>query len=182
LPPAPGAKDDRLFFANRGLEPIYRPERVLAQFAALAGEDARLVVANDGSQRAALQAQATALGLADRVDFFGRLGAEEQARWYARARWYLSLPASDSVSVSVIEAMAHGCVPIVSDLPANRELIEDRVNGLVVPEGALLPRELMLGFLRRADAAAAHNRHWVETHALFPPAVAAFVGRLATLR
>jgi glycosyltransferase involved in cell wall biosynthesis len=182
MPAAPGPKDDTLFFANRGLEPIYRPERVLAQFAALASEDGRLVVANDGSLRPGLERQAAALGLAERVRFVGRLGVEEQARWYAHARWYLSLPASDSVSVSVLEAMAHGCVPIVSDLPANRELIEDRVNGLVVPGVALLPREVMLGFLRQADAAAARNRRWVQEHALFEPAVARFVARLGELR
>ncbi len=182
MPPAPGPKDDGLFFANRGLEPIYRPERVLAQFAALAGEDGRLVVANDGSLRAALEQQAAALQLGGRIRFVGRLGAEEQARWYAQARWYLSLPQSDSVSVSVIEALAHGCVPIVSDLPANRELVEDRVSGLVVPDGALLPREVALGFLPQADAAAERNRRWVQAHALFGPAVAGFVERLGALR
>jgi L-malate glycosyltransferase len=181
LPPAAGAKDDALFFANRGLEPVYRPERVLAQFAALAGDGGQLVVANDGSLRGALQQQAAALGLADRIRFVGRLAAGEQAHWYGRARWYLSLPASDSVSVSVIEAMAHGCVPIVSDLPANRELVEDRETGLVVPDGTLLPRDLVLGFLRQADAAAARNRRWVQEHALFAPAVARFVARLREL-
>jgi L-malate glycosyltransferase len=83
-----------------------------------------LVVANDGSLRGALQAQAAALGLADRVVFVGRLDAGTQAGWYDRAQWYLSLPQSDSVAVSVLEAMAHGCIPILSDLPANRELVD----------------------------------------------------------
>lgn len=181
MPPAPPAKDDELFFANRGLEPIYRPERVLAQFAALAGERGRLVVANDGSQRAALQQQAVAMGLGDRVQFVGRLGAEAQARQYADARWYLSLPESDSVSVSVLEAMAHGCIPIVSDLPANRELVQDGVNGLVVPEARLLDTTALRDFAPRAGEAAAHNRRWVEQHALFPPAVERFVARLVAL-
>jgi glycosyltransferase involved in cell wall biosynthesis len=181
LPPAPAAKDDALFFANRGLAPIYRPERVLAQFAALAGERGRLVVANDGSQRAALEVQAASHGLGERVQFVGRLGADEQARWYAAARWYLSLPESDSVSVSVLEAMAHGCIPIVSDLPANRELVQDGVNGLVVPGAHLLDAAALHDFAPRADAAAAQNRIWVEQHALFPPAVARFVARLVAL-
>jgi len=181
LPPQPPAKDDALFFANRGLEPIYRPERVLAQFAALAGERGRLVVANDGSQRGALQAQVVAMGLAGRVQFVGRLPADEQARWYAAARWYLSLPQSDSVSVSVLEAMAHGCVPIVSDLPANRELVQHGVNGLVVSEAQLLDAAVLNDFLPCADAAAARNRQWVEQHALFPPAVERFVARLVAL-
>ena len=123
MPAAPGLKDEQQFFANRGLEPIYAPERVLEQFVALAGSEGRLVMANEGSLRPALEQQALALGVADRVQFVGRLDADDQAAAYARARWYLSLPSSDSVSVSVLEAMAHGCVPILSDLPANRELV-----------------------------------------------------------
>ena len=178
MPPLPGPKDEWHFFANRGLEPIYAPHRVLAQFAALAGAQGRLVMANEGSLQPALVRQAEALGLADRVDFVGRLDATAQSAAYARARWYLSLPGSDSVSVSVLEAMAHGCVPILSDLPANRELVQDGVNGLIVPATGLLPRAAVVAFAARADSAAAHNRQWVQEHALFAPCVAAFVARL----
>ena len=62
----------------------------------------------------------------------GLLDAATQAEWYDRARWYLSLPESDSVAVSVLEAMAHGMLPLLSDLPANRELVRDGDNGLIV--------------------------------------------------
>lgn len=181
LPPAPGAKDDQLFFANRGLEPLYQPERVLVQFARLAGEEGRLVVANDGSLRRALEQQAAAMGLADRVRFVGRLAADEQSQWYVRARWYLSLPESDSVAVSVLEAMAHGCVPILSDLPANRELVRDGDNGLIVPESGLLEPAALHKLLPRADAVAQANRRWVQQHALFAPCVQAFWARLQAL-
>jgi len=184
LPPAPGAKDDGLFFANRGLEAIYRPQRVLERFAEVARvwPQARLVVANDGALRARLEAEASALGLAERVRFVGRLPADEQARWYDAARWYLSLPESDSVAVSVLEAMAHGCVPLLSDLPANRELVRDGENGLIVADdGApLLPR---LEALRaRAEALAESNRRWVAGHALFPQSVDRFLARLEALQ
>ncbi len=181
LPPPPGPKDDTLFFANRGLEPIYAPQRVLAQFAGLAGAHGQLVVANDGSLRDALRQQAAALGLADRVRFVGRLDAAAQAAWYDRARWYLSLPTSDSVSVSVLEAMAHGCVPILSDLPANRELVRHGDNGLIVPPGGLLGPADLDAALARADCSAADNRAWVQRHALFAPCVQVFVERLAAL-
>lgn len=184
LPPAATqAKDDALFFANRGLEAIYRPQRVLEVFAevARAWPQARLVVANDGSLRAALEARAAAPDLAGRVQFVGRIAPDPLARWYDSARWYLSLPQSDSVAVSVLEAMAHGCVPLLSDLPANRELVRDGENGLIVAEGeSLAPR---LEALRpRADALAEANRRWVAEHALFPPAVDRFVARLTALQ
>ena len=181
MPAAPAAKDDTLFFANRGLEPLYQPERVLRQFAAVAGEQGQLVVANDGSLRAAMEQQVRTLGLQHRVRFVGRLDAQTQAAHYARARWYLSLPASDSVAVSVLEAMAHGCVPLLSDLPANRELVHDGVNGLIVPDGGLLSAAQLAAFLPQADELAARNRRWVQQHALFAPCVQAFVARLRAL-
>jgi glycosyltransferase involved in cell wall biosynthesis len=181
LPAAPAHKEPRLFFANRGLEDIYDPQRVLALFAGIARDwpDARLVVANSGSLRDALQQQAVDLGLAQCVEFVGRLDAAAQSAFYARARWYVSVPRSDSVSVSVLEAMGHGCIPLLSDLPANRELVRDGVNGLVVPDGQIA---LPLAALEHLEAGAAGiavaNRDWVGAHALFGPCVEAFVARL----
>jgi glycosyltransferase involved in cell wall biosynthesis len=181
LPVAPAAKEPRLFFANRGLEDIYDPRRVLTLFASVAAAwpDARLVVANSGSMSDALRGQAAGLGLADRVEFVGRLDAATQSAFYARARWYLSVPRSDSVSVSVLEAMAHGCIPLLSDLPANRELVRDSANGLIVAAGqsALSPAALER-LAADAAAIAAANRDWVGANALFGPCVDAFVARL----
>ena len=176
MPAEPGAKDDGLFYANRGLETIYAPQRVLDVFGALDWPDKRLVVANDGSLRAALERAALA-----NVRFVGRLDADAQAGWYARARWYLSLPTSDSVSVSVIEAMAQGWIPILSDLPANRELVRDGDNGIILADGQGLEPARLRTLLARGDAIAAANRAWVREHALFAPCVRSFMERLMAL-
>jgi L-malate glycosyltransferase len=181
LPDASTSKEPRLFFANRGLEDIYDPQRMLTLFAGVAAAwpDARLVVANSGALRDALERQAGELGLADRIEFVGRLDAATQSAFYARARWYVSVPRSDSVSVSVLEAMAHGCVPLLSDLPANRELVHNGRNGLIVPDGqAALDVAALERLQADADAIAATNRDWVAAHALFGPCVDAFVARL----
>ena len=181
LPAAPARKEPRLFFANRGLEEIYDPQRVLGLFAGIAAgwPDARLVVANSGSLRDALQQQAVERGLAHRIEFVGRLDADTQSAFYARARWYLSVPRSDSVSVSVLEAMGHGCIPLLSDLPANRELVRDGANGLILPDALHALSAPALDRLEaRASEIAAANRDWVGAHALFEPCVAAFVARL----
>ena len=204
LPKQNVRKQPWLFYANRGLEPIYRPHRVIEVFAAIAAQqpEARLVVANDGSLRGALEEQVRALGLAERVEFTGRLDATSQGRRYAPARWFLSLPESDSVSVSVLEAMAHECLPLLSDLPANHELLgtagslalgqPDTLlgrHGLILKDdedlGALPDRLRMLvgqadvaGQAVDADRLGAANRAWVAAHAMFGPAVARFVDRL----
>lgn len=184
LPELPRDKDDRLFFANRGLEPVYAPQRVIDAFASIAAAwpQSRLVVANEGSLLGTLRKRVAELGLQDLVRFTGRLDADEQAHWYARARWYLSLPASDSVSVSVIEAMAQGCVPLLSDLPANRELVRSGDNGLIVADGAVPAIDALRALLDRADAIAAANHDWVRGHAMFGPHVERFVARLLELQ
>ena len=185
LPRQAAKKEPWLFFANRGLEPIYRPERVLEAFAAVVAQqpEARLALANDGSLRPALQQHVQALGLEGRVEFLGRLDARTQAGWYARARWYLSLPASDSVSVSVLEAMAHECLPLLSDLPANHELLGPQAGqGLILADGGLAGLHAqLLALAPQAGQAGAHNRAWVAQHGLFAPAVQGFVQRLKEL-
>jgi glycosyltransferase involved in cell wall biosynthesis len=119
------------------------------------------------------------------VEFAGHLSAEAQSAWYARAQWWVSLPQSDSVAVSLLEAMAHGCIPLLSDLPANREWVRDGENGLIVvdaesPDAPLEPAALdaMLG---KADSIAADNRAQVARDGLFAPAVARFLARLQEL-
>ena len=187
LPPladALHAKQPQLFFANRGLEPIYAPQRVIDAFAAIARAwpQAELVVANDGSLRGALQAQVRAAGLESRVRFAGRLDAQAQAACYSAARWYISLPESDSVSVSVLEAMVHGCIPLLSDLPANRELVRSGDNGLIVAAGRLPAPADLDALAARTGAIARANHDWVAAHAMFAPAVERFVARLHALQ
>jgi L-malate glycosyltransferase len=180
MPRQNAKKQPWLCFANRGLEPIYRPQLVIEAFAriAQAQPEARLVVANDGSLRGALEADVAARGLADKVSFVGRLDATAQAAHYARATWFLSLPESDSVSVSVLEAMAHGCVPLLSELPANRELIGDSARGLIV--GSLDDLPARMAALDTARLAAT-NRDWVNANGLFEPHVQRFLTRLREL-
>jgi glycosyltransferase involved in cell wall biosynthesis len=54
------------------------------------------------------------------------------AMWYSRAKLYVSIPESDGAPISLLEAMRCGAVPVVADLPANREWISDGSNGLLV--------------------------------------------------
>lgn len=184
LPAMAATKQPWLVYANRGLEPIYRPQDVLAWFQGLVTRqpEARLVVANDGSLRRELEAWVQAQGLADRVRFVGRLDAGAQAEWYGQAQWYVSLPRSDSVAVSVIEAMAHGALPVLSDLPANRELVRHGQNGLILPEPLQPPDgsglDAMQALLAHARKVARLNRDWVVSHGLFEPAIGRLLARL----
>jgi glycosyltransferase involved in cell wall biosynthesis len=47
---------------------------------------------------------------------------------------YLSVPRTDLLSLSVLEGMACGCLPIVADLPAYRTRLTDTENAVVIPQ------------------------------------------------
>jgi glycosyltransferase involved in cell wall biosynthesis len=184
LPADGGVKAEHLLFANRSLEPLYAPRSVLGLFAAAQElwRDAELVVANDGSLREALQREVAQAPWSNRVRFVGRLDSEAQATWYMRARWYVSLPTSDSISVSVLEAMAHGCIPVLSDLPANRELVQHAANGVIAGADLAAAAQAMRRIESDAHRIAATNREWIAEHAIFPRAVERFLARLEQLR
>jgi L-malate glycosyltransferase len=180
LPAASLAKEERLFFANCGQEASHRPERVLQAFASIAAAwpDARLVVAGECSMRASLEAPAQS-GWAGRGRFVGRPDAAALTHWYSRARWYVSLLEGDSASV--LEAMGHGCIPIVSHLPAHREWVKDGRNGVILRDGDALVPSRLAPLADRADQVGAALRAWVGVHAMFPTSVAAYVKRLEAL-
>jgi glycosyltransferase involved in cell wall biosynthesis len=180
VPPEPTDKDNALFFSNCSLEAASEPMRVLQSFARIAADwpAARLVMAEDGSLRSAVEQRVKALGLAERVHFTGRLDAATQSQWYGAARWYYSLPSSDSASVCLLEAMGHGCIPVVSDLPANRELVHHGRNGWIYSDEQPLTHTVVQSLLPRLDSMGRRNRDWVLRHAMFGPAVERFVARL----
>jgi glycosyltransferase involved in cell wall biosynthesis len=129
-----GASAPPVVISDRALEPLYNVDTVIRAFAAVHAEmpAARLVVANDGSQRRRLESLARDLHLQDAVTFVGRLEPEALRDALAAAQVYVSVPDSDSLALSTMEAMAVGALPVVSDLPS-QTWIEDGENGLRVP-------------------------------------------------
>lgn len=92
-----------------------------------------LLVAGDGPMRAALQAQAAARGLTDRVEFVGKI-AHEQIPLYMRAADYVALYSGvEGLSHTLLEALTAGTPVIASDRGGNPEVVTDGINGLLVP-------------------------------------------------
>jgi glycosyltransferase involved in cell wall biosynthesis len=119
--------------STRNLYPIYNVD-MLVDAAPLIREkrDAHFVVCGDGPDRARLEEKVKRLSLEGSFVFKGRLDPVGIARELRAADVYVSTSRSDSTSVSLLEAMACGTVPIVTDLPANREWIRDGENGRIV--------------------------------------------------
>jgi glycosyltransferase involved in cell wall biosynthesis len=92
-----------------------------------------LNITNQGTEEEFLKQLVIILKLNDQVNFLGFIKLEDTYRHLESSDVYLSVPTSDGASVTLLEAMASGLFPIVSDIPANREWIKDGVNGFLVP-------------------------------------------------
>jgi glycosyltransferase involved in cell wall biosynthesis len=102
------------------------------------GHDFRCTIVGEGSQRNALEAQAARLDLVKRVRFAGLLGHAEVASLLSDADLFVL--AADAAAGQhglpnvLAEAMSAGVATLATALPAVPELIEDGVNGLLLPE------------------------------------------------
>lgn len=66
------------------------------------------------------------------VRHLGLLPYMENIKAVAQSKFYISLTSSDGASLSLMEAMAVGAVPIVSGIEPNLEWVEDGVNGFII--------------------------------------------------
>ena len=99
----------------------------------------------------------------------GRLDATSLASWLSRAEIYVSASRSDSTSVTLLEAMASGAVPVVTDLEGNREWVDEGAGARLfrVGDAAGLTRALdaVLSDPAWAEEARRRNRRVVEERA-----------------
>ncbi len=120
---------------TRQLEPVYDPGTFLRALGLLAKTSVpfRATLAGSGPLRPALEATARREGIDRFVTFAGWVEPSELLALYREHEVYVSLSRSDSTSQSLLEAMAAGLVPVLSDIEGNREWVRHRREGLLVP-------------------------------------------------
>jgi glycosyltransferase involved in cell wall biosynthesis len=124
-------------FCNRTWEPIYGVDVLARAFvkAARANPELDLILLGGGSQGAKIRQILMSGGVLERVHFGGQVSQADLPRWYHMADLYISPSHVDGSSVSLMEALASGLPCLVSDIPGNREWIEDGVNGWLFRDG-----------------------------------------------
>jgi len=134
-PPQP---DLRTVATNRRFEQVYRTDtfaEAAVRFWQPPYRGAKFLMIGDGPLRGMVQERIRQAGLTSAISFKPFLPAVELYKTLAGADIYVSCSESDGTSVSLLEAMALGLYPIITDIPANREWIEDGVNGRLFPVG-----------------------------------------------
>jgi len=127
----------RLFFHGRvvfqkGLDML------LAALGQIAPDIAwELHIAGDGPQRPELEAQATKLGIADRVVFRGWMRRPELSRVLRDMDLYVFPSRDEGMPNAVLEAMASGLPVVATRIAGSEELVVPEVTGLLAaPESA----------------------------------------------
>jgi glycosyltransferase involved in cell wall biosynthesis len=114
--------------------------RALCAMEQESGRQWRLTVAGDGPEEERLQALARELGCGDRIRWLGLVTNESIPALLDEAEVFVlpcrtdSAGDRDGIPVVLMEAMACGVAVASGDLPAIRELIEDGISGLLIPQ------------------------------------------------
>ena len=135
--PPPGDGPFRIGYCGR-LREVKGVHVLLDAFARAARPDAaaadlRLVVAGDGSAADALARRAESLGIADRVDWLGRV--EDVAGFYDTLDLYVQPSFAEGLPNSVMEAMLAGRPVLATAVGGNVDLVTDGLTGRLFPAG-----------------------------------------------
>ena len=132
-----GIDENCLMIGSIGrLEPVKGYDVMLEAFAVLqrrwtSGKRILLVLAGDGSQRAALDAQAARLGISDSVRLLG--WRDDVHDLHAGFDLFALTSRSEGMSISLLEAMAAGLCPVVTDVGGNGEVLGAELRDLLAP-------------------------------------------------
>ena len=98
-----------------------------------AGVDVVVDVVGEGRDRGRLAAAAADVGVGDRVRLVGRLSPLEVRERLWAADVFVLPSVSEGISNAVLEAMATGMAVVTTDCGGMTEVVDDGVEGLVVP-------------------------------------------------
>ncbi len=168
---APAAAPPLHIISTRNFAPVYSVHTVVEAARQLHARGVALVLhlVGQGPLAHELRAQVQAAGLQHCTHFHGHVSHPQLVALLGAAHVFVSSALSDGNNVSLNEAMACGCLPVATDIPANAQWIEQGRNGLLYPPG---DAGALAEALQRAGqeaawraTAAAENRRIVEQRA-----------------
>jgi glycosyltransferase involved in cell wall biosynthesis len=118
--------------AEKGLPGLVRGFALASR----ADPDALLLLVGDGAQRRELEALAMECGLGPgQIRFVGRVAVSDVPLWLRASDIFVLTSPSEGFSCALAEAMSAGLPSVVTDIPANAQLVDAGMQGLLVPVG-----------------------------------------------
>lgn len=130
-----GFRSNPIVISVRKHEPIYGVEYLIDAVSDVVNRvpKCRFLVVGQGSLSNKLREKVRELAIEEYVKFVGEVEREDVLAYLSAADIYVSTSLSDGTSASLLEAMTLGVPSIVTDIPGNREWVENGWNGLLVP-------------------------------------------------
>ena len=131
----PTENKEKIILSCRSLTPIYDVQTLIKACGEIKERlyGWRVMIAGDGILRDELEKMSSKLGLDNIIEFIGRVEQKELARFMSDAAIYVSTSLSDGASGSLLEALSSAMLPVISDIPANREWVTDGKDGYIFP-------------------------------------------------
>jgi len=130
-----GWQNNPIVLCSRRHDPICGVQYVIEAipYVVQAKPEARFLILGYGKLTQKFMRRVQELGVGEYVKFLGNVTREEVITYLNAANIYVSGSLSDGTSASLLEAMALEIPPVVTNIPGNREWIEDGWNGYLVP-------------------------------------------------
>jgi len=130
---------ENIIYSNRLHNDLYNIDEVINTFSIFqqTNKNWKLIIAANGSNTEKLKELAESVLQKGTFQFVGFVNHEVNKNYYLKSKIWLSIPSSDGTAISLLEAMGYGCIPVVSNLPANLEWIVNNENGIIVNDGLL---------------------------------------------
>lgn len=145
-----------IILSNRLHKKLYNIDKIIHGFANLINSfpqysHFKLIIAGIGIETENLKNLVQELNISKSVNFVGMLTYSDLCHYLKIAKIFISIPVSDSTASSILEAMAYGCYPILSNLPANLEMVIDQINGSICQNNDLLELDIRDALVRIAN-------------------------------
>ena len=163
-------KFDYRAIVTRALGPDYNHHIIIKAVAELKklGTILKVDIIGDGSLKKELESLSETLSVSDLINFLGRIPNEELPKYLSKCPLYISVPITEGASSSLMEAMAAGCFPVVTNLPGNKSFIQNGRNGFLVEVGAVNSLvEAVVAVLKNKEmivSGSVQNRIFAEEH------------------
>lgn len=123
--------------STRELKPLYNVKQFIDSLPGVfeKHEGFDVVIIGTGSEYESIKRSIDSCGMKKNVKLVGNVSKSDLVNYLKKSHIFISIPLSDGAPVSLFEAMACGCFPILSDIQANRDWVQDGINGFLIPLG-----------------------------------------------
>ena len=94
-------------------------------------------IAGEGDCEAIISDYIVKNKLEEKVQLLGRVPKEKMNQFWSNQDVFVNVSEYEGTSLSMLEAMSYGCVPVVTEVSGAREFISEGENGYICPVGNL---------------------------------------------